>query len=159
MPVEQRLTAVEVQPHELYIVLAPRSAEPLIEADDVWAPVWQRVGSDTGYRERLLREPVAALAEHGIAPPPGVILRAVEDDDAQGYLFVPPKPVRLDDDEQAADDVAGYFSCCGAPPPRFCFSGLPPGSFGTGYPSTPPPPPPPVYVTMPSRSFASWPPR
>jgi hypothetical protein len=61
-----------------------------------------RAWDDDGFRQRLLAEPEGVLREAGIAVPPGVPLRVVEDDatenaDSGVYLRLPAKP--------AADDL------------------------------------------------------
>jgi hypothetical protein len=48
-----------------------------------WARVVARAWDDDGFRQRLLAEPEAVLREAGIALPPGVPVRVVEDDAAQ----------------------------------------------------------------------------
>ena len=65
-----------------------------------------RAWSDAAFKQRLLAEPAAVLAEHGIPVPPGVEVRAVENTDRVLYMILPPAPSDELSDEQL-DAVAG----------------------------------------------------
>jgi len=65
-----------------------------------------RAWGDAAFKARLLAEPAAVLAEHGIPVPPGVEVRAVENTDRVLYLALPPAPSDELSDEQL-DAVAG----------------------------------------------------
>lgn len=91
LPACQRLRAVEVSPHETNFVLPPASM-PLTDEDDPLTPVLCHAAAEPTYRERLVRTPTSVLADEGIEIPVGQIVRALEADDAQGYVLVPAKP-------------------------------------------------------------------
>jgi hypothetical protein len=65
-----------------------------------------RAWADEAFKARLLAEPAAVLAEHGIPVPAGVEVRAVENTDQVLYLALPPQPSEELSDEQL-DAVAG----------------------------------------------------
>ena len=72
-----------------------------------WARVVARAWDDDGFRQRLLAEPEAVLREAGIALPPGVPVRVVEDDaaanaDPGACLRLPAKPLA---DDLIEDDL------------------------------------------------------
>lgn len=143
----QRLTAVEVGPHETYIVLGSEPATTDL-AEDPWGRVWQRVAADPAYRERLVQSPSTALAEENITIPAGQLVRTVEADDAHGFVFVLAKPDGLAEETLSDDDVAGYFCFCNVgPPPAHTIGYLP-------QPHVAQP-----LVYMPARSIPGWPPR
>jgi len=76
-----------------------------------------RAWGDAAFKARLLAEPAAVLAEHGIPVPPGVEVRAVENTDRVLYLTLPPAPSDELSDEQldavAGGDCAGTASTVG----------------------------------------------
>jgi len=65
-----------------------------------------RAWGDEAFKARLLADPAAVLAEHGLSVPPGVEVRAVENTDRVLYLALPPQPSEELSDEQL-DAVAG----------------------------------------------------
>ncbi len=65
-----------------------------------------RAWADPAFKARLLAEPKAALAEQGIAYPPGVEVEVHENTPAMVHLMLPPKPSDELSDEQL-DAVAG----------------------------------------------------
>jgi hypothetical protein len=73
--------------------------------------VAERAWGDEGFRRRLLRDPVTAVAEEGVVVPEavlaaGVRFRVVEDTDEVRHLVLPPRPAdELSDLELAC--VAG----------------------------------------------------
>jgi hypothetical protein len=65
-----------------------------------------RTWSDEAFKQRLLAEPGPALAEQGIALPPGVAVRVHENTPTVVHLALPPRPSDELSDEQL-DVVAG----------------------------------------------------
>src|SRR5690242_5217788 len=63
-------------------------------------PVVARAWRDADFRRRLLAEPAAALAEHGIAAPEGIEVRVVENSAGLVHLVLPPRPADDLSDEQ-----------------------------------------------------------
>jgi len=78
-----------------------------------WGMLVARVWDDPDLKQRLLADPAAVLAEHGIEIPEGVDMRVVEDTEQVRYLVLPTSPTEeLSDDELTCS--VGYD----------CFSGL-----------------------------------
>jgi hypothetical protein len=77
-----------------------------------WGRLVVRAWSDEAFKVRLLAEPAPALAEQGIALPPGMQVRVHENTAALVHLSLPPRPAEELSDEQL-DAVAG-----GTPPAR-----------------------------------------
>jgi len=65
-----------------------------------------RAWGDAAFKARLLAEPAAVLAEHGIPVPPGVEVRVLASTPTLVHLALPPKPTDELSDEQL-DQVAG----------------------------------------------------
>lgn len=65
-----------------------------------------RAWSDEAFKQRLLADPAAVLAEQGIAVPPGVEVRMHENTATVFHLTLPPAPSDELSDEQL-DGVAG----------------------------------------------------
>src|SRR5262245_31048302 len=57
-----------------------------------WGQVVARAWTDEAFKQRLLADPAAALQEHGLAVPPGVTVRVVEDTDRVVHLALPKRP-------------------------------------------------------------------
>ncbi len=71
-----------------------------------YGQVVARAWADDDFKQRLLADPAAVLQAEGMAVPPGVELRAVENTDKVTYLMLPPKPSAELSDEQL-DQLAG----------------------------------------------------
>ena len=71
-----------------------------------WGQLVARAWSDAAFKQRLLADPAAALAEQGIPVPPGVEVRVHENSAVLFHLTLPPKPTDELSDEQL-DAVAG----------------------------------------------------
>jgi hypothetical protein len=69
-----------------------------------------RAWSDTAFKLRLLAEPATALAEQGIAVPPGVEVRVHENTPAVFHLTLPPRPSDELSDEQLDAAAGGDFT-------------------------------------------------
>jgi hypothetical protein len=82
-----------------------------------WGQLVARTWSDEAFKQRLLAEPAAALAEQGIAVPPDVEVRVHENTAAVFHLTLPPKPSEELSDEQldavAGGDTAGSLGTAG----------------------------------------------
>ena len=111
---------LEVRLHEdtptlVHLTLPPPSEDPSAERPDQapLAPAAQpylrlaaRARGDAAFKQRLLAEPAAMLAEEGIPVPPGVAVRVHESTPTLVHLALPPKPTDELSDEQL-DQVAG----------------------------------------------------
>src|SRR5262245_54676255 len=71
-----------------------------------WGQIVAQAWADENFKRRLLAEPAAVLKEHGIAMPPGVQVKVVENTDQVRYLTLPVHPVG-DLSEAELDRVAG----------------------------------------------------
>jgi hypothetical protein len=80
-----------------------------------WGQLVTRAWADEDFKRLLLAEPAAALAEQGIAVPPGVELCVYEDSATLVHLTLPPAPSDELSDEQldavAGGDTASTVSC------------------------------------------------
>jgi hypothetical protein len=54
-----------------------------------WESIVKKSLADQGYRKRLLSDPVAVLAEEGMAVPAGVTVRVVESTPSEVWLVLP----------------------------------------------------------------------
>jgi hypothetical protein len=70
-----------------------------------------RAWADEGFKRRLLADPKAVLQEHGLAAPPGVEVRVVENTATVLYLALPARPAGELTEADLAKVAAG-----GAPP-------------------------------------------
>ena len=88
-----------------------------------------RTWSDEAFKQRLLAEPTAALAEQGIAVPAGVEVRVHEQTPTVVHLTLPPQPAEELSDEQLDAVAAG--SCLGTAGTISSFSTFPALTAGT----------------------------
>jgi hypothetical protein len=65
----------------------------------ITAKAWR----DADFKKRLLSDPVAVLKDYGLALPPDVKIKVVEDTDTLYHLSLPPKPT---DKELSEEDLA-----------------------------------------------------
>jgi hypothetical protein len=75
-----------------------------------WGEVVARAWSDETYKQRLLSDPKAALAEAGLPIPPNLTVQVHEATPTQFHLVLPPPPRGRDGDklsESELDQVAG----------------------------------------------------
>jgi hypothetical protein len=75
-----------------------------------WGQVVARAWTDEGFKQRLLADPAAVLAEQGIAVPAGVAVEVHEATPAVLHLVLPPPPSDKLNLEQL-EQVAGGFCC------------------------------------------------
>jgi hypothetical protein len=57
-----------------------------------WGQIVDRAWRDEAFRRRLLAQPAAVLAEHGLEVPPGLQVRVLEDTDQVIHLTLPRRP-------------------------------------------------------------------
>jgi hypothetical protein len=79
-----------------------------------WGQVVARAWTDEGFKQRLLADPKAALAEQGLAVPAGVAVQVHEATPAVLHLVLPPPPsdkLDLEHLDQVAGGLCGDF--CG----------------------------------------------
>ena len=82
--------------------MAPESRqEQAKKYGQVVAKAWR----DEAFKQRLLANPKAALAEHGLSVPEGHEVRVVEGTERVHYLVLPPRPRDVSDDQ--LDQIAG----------------------------------------------------
>ena len=66
--------------------------EKQAEQQKAMAKVIAKAWSDEGFKKRLLTEPAAVLAEHGIEAPAGVEVKVVENTDKLFHIVLPVMP-------------------------------------------------------------------
>jgi hypothetical protein len=84
----------------------------------LWSQLVAQVWSDEDFKQRLLSDPRAVLAEHGIDVPEDVEVRVVEDTPRVRHLILPPSPAgELTDEELVGtavmDSFSGFSGGCG----------------------------------------------
>jgi hypothetical protein len=80
------------------------------EAMKQWGQVVARAWSDEAFKQRLLADPRAVLAEAGMAVPPNLTLQVHEATPTQYHLVLPPPPPGREGDKLSdaeLDQVAG----------------------------------------------------
>ncbi len=80
-----------------------------------WGQVVAQAWSDDSYKQRLLADPAAVMAEQGLTPPASKQIRVLEDTDDTLHVVLPAKPGELSDEE--LDQAAGggaYIAFCGS---------------------------------------------
>lgn len=75
------------------------------EIDQTWGRIWARCWTDASFKARLLADPVAVLQAEGVALPPGVQWRVVEDTTQLRHFVLPARPAEVSDAE--LEQVAG----------------------------------------------------
>jgi addiction module HigA family antidote len=58
----------------------------------VWARIVAKAWADESFKQRLLSDPKAVMAEEGLIVPENVVLKMVEAADQQAWVVLPPKP-------------------------------------------------------------------
>jgi hypothetical protein len=68
----------------------------MAQRESDWAKQWGQLvaqaWADEAFKQRLLADPAAVLKERGLAVPPGVRVRVVENSDQVLHLTLPQKP-------------------------------------------------------------------
>jgi hypothetical protein len=78
------------------------------ESQKAWCQVVARAWSDGAFKDRLLRDPMAALKESGIEPPADVTFKVVENSAKVMHLVLPEPPSSVEELSDAElDQVAG----------------------------------------------------
>jgi hypothetical protein len=67
-----------------------------------WGQIVARAWRDEAFRRRLLAQPAAVLAEHGLEVPPGLQVRVLEDTDQVIHLTLPRQPAGPGEAPEAA---------------------------------------------------------
>jgi hypothetical protein len=83
-----------------------------------WSLAVAKAWSDEEFKQRLMTDPAAVLAEYGVEAPAGIELRIVEDSEQVRYLVLPPSPSGdLSDEELSCsiglDSFSGMCGGCG----------------------------------------------
>jgi hypothetical protein len=86
-----------------------------------WSQLTAQAWVDDKFKQRLIADPAALLQEHGIATPPGVEVRVVENTDKVYYFCLPAKPAG-DVTELTSSQLEGAVAlfCCWCYPPSIC---------------------------------------
>ncbi|HVX15482.1 MAG TPA: NHLP leader peptide family RiPP precursor [Pirellulales bacterium] len=81
-----------------------------------WGKLVARAWSDDDFKQRLIDDPAAVLAEEGIEVPAGIELKVVEDTDDVCHLVLPPSPAGefVDEDLSPTAGLYCYSGGCGA---------------------------------------------
>ncbi len=66
-----------------------------------------RAWRDPAFKAKLMADPHATLKKAGIAVPPGVTVKVVENTDTHHHLVLPPKPASALSDAELNDVVGG----------------------------------------------------
>jgi len=83
------------------------------ERKKAWAKVVAKAWADDGFKEKLIKDPIPILKEHGVEFPPGAKLNVIEAKREEVYLVIPPKPEKPGMGvEEVQDRLAAFF---GAP--------------------------------------------
>ena len=91
-----------------------QSQEWTKKVGQITAKAW----SDADFKKRLLSDPVAVLKDYGLALPPDVKIKVVEDTDTLYHLSLPPKPTDKELSEEDLTTVAA--GALAAPTCRRC---------------------------------------
>jgi hypothetical protein len=79
-----------------------------------WGRIVARAWTDPAYKQRLLADASAVLREEGMAVPPGVQAKVVEDSNTLVQFTLPPKPGDQELSEEELNNVArGFTVGCG----------------------------------------------
>ena len=98
------------------------------EIDNAWGVIVAKCWEDKTFKERLLADPAATLAEEGVELPEGVTVRVVVESATERVLVVPPAPTRELCDAELAGIHGGFFF------PRECPTREPPSGRPEGRP-------------------------
>jgi hypothetical protein len=81
-----------------------------------WGMLVAKAWSDDDLKQRLMADPAAVLAEHGIEVPLGIDLRVVEDTDDVCHLVLPASPSGDLVDEELTSSIGfdSFSGGCGA---------------------------------------------
>jgi hypothetical protein len=88
-----------------------------------WSELVARAWDDPAFKARLLADPAGVLKEQGLAVPPGITLKVVENTDKVLHLTLPVKPSAEELSVEELDSMAGglgYGGCRGCHGPRGC---------------------------------------
>ena len=77
-----------------------------------YAKVVAQAWSDAVYKDKLLHDPRAVLAEAGLEVPASLEIAVVEDSADKRHLVLPAAPAEGEITEETLVGVAGGFCCC-----------------------------------------------
>ena len=77
------------------------------EFEEKGGRVVERAWSDPAFRRRLLADPAAVLAEHGVGVPEGIEVKGVEQAGNVRYFVLPPAPRTRELTEEELEHVSG----------------------------------------------------
>ena len=77
------------------------------EWGEKWARIVSRAWHDESFKNRLIKDPMAALREQGVELKPGVQFRVVESTDQVVYLTLPPRSSSEELSEVELEAIAG----------------------------------------------------
>ena len=84
-------------------------ARPRDDWGNKWGQIVAKAWTDEAFKRRLLAEPAAVLAKHGMDVPPGVQFRVVEDTATVRHLTLPFRPGSGEISEEELSRAAGGF--------------------------------------------------
>jgi hypothetical protein len=77
-----------------------------------WSELVARAWDDPAFKAKLLADPAGVLKEQGLAVPPGITIKVVENTDKVLHLTLPVKPPAEQLSEEELHRVAGGFERC-----------------------------------------------
>src|SRR5262245_6999877 len=80
------------------------------QQNKVWSQVVAKAWVDDAFKRRLLADPAAVLQEHGVAVPPGVQVKVVEDTDTVRHMTLPARPPGELSEEELARAAGGAYN-------------------------------------------------
>jgi hypothetical protein len=86
------------------------------QAEKQYAQIIAKAWTDESFKRRLLEDPRAVLREHGISPPAGVEILAVESTPQRRYFIIPPRPEHDMSEEDLSQLVGGAGGACATGP-------------------------------------------
>jgi hypothetical protein len=82
-----------------------------------WSQLIARCWADEKFKQQLLADPAATLKANGVDIPPGLTIKAYENDDKVFHLVIPAKPTDLSDVDLGRTDFSGCSQWCATTKP------------------------------------------